>query len=296
MTGRYVLHHEGTWFYYLAVLASHAVNGTPLADGEPMTPCGSAGWYCTGREASAVAIRHLPCDEITGYRITDPETVSARYPAELSVAEWATRREDESESEVLWRLYDAVREPREPAVTPVEGEWLRMDGEPPPDDGRSWVAKLPYELQYRTEYLHLFPGYMPDFRERMTAMVKGLPRVRYVFDLKHWPNSAPHGLEVTVEVPYDKPQSEYRAATNLDGTRSRSRKGRTVTVLAARKLEIPVPYRIDGPDRAAAAAGWDRRETEIRAAVAEASVTACSACMGTGHVITGSEQYEKRQT
>ena len=95
------------------------------------------------------------------------------------------------------------------------------------------------------------------------------------------------GLDVTLEVPFDQPVTEFRPAHNRDGSRSRSRKGSTVTLMATRKLEVTVPYRIDGPDRAAAAAEWDRREAELIATVTSASIAACSACRGYGYVHTG---------
>lgn len=284
---RYVLHHDGTWFYYLRNVA-----GTPHADGQPMSSCQRDGWYSTDRENAVITVVRRGLGTVTCYRLDDPGMASARYPLELSDGEYDQRR-NLDDDERLFEFYSAVREPGEPVIEPVEGPWLRLDGEPPPHDGHSWVANLPFELTQRPEYLHLFPGYMLGFREHMERVIKELPGVRYCLPAKHWSNGTTYGLEVTVEVPFDKPQSEYRPARNLDGTRSKSRKGRTVPVMATRHLVITAPYRIDASSRAEAAAEWDRREAEIRAAIASASVAACSACMGHGYVVSGSEQYEK---
>ena len=214
--------------------------------------------------------------------------MSAKYPLELSDEDYDQRR-NLDDDERVFALYSAVREPGKPAATEIEGPWLRLDGEPPPRDGRSWVASLPSELFQRREYLHLFPGYMPGFRDAMQQVIKSLPGVRFCLDSR----TSGGSLEVTIEVPFDKPQSEFRPRRNLDGSVSRSRKGRTVPVMATRCLVIHVPYRIDAANRAAALAEWERREAEIRQAVADASIAACSACMGHGYVITGSEKHEK---
>lgn len=294
MTGRYVLRHEDSWFYYLPEVAHSFPRGAePRADGEPMTACATPGWWSAGHEGAEITIVTPGRGVITGYRLDDPATASERYPLELTEAEYDQWR-DLDDDELVFQLYSAVTVPGEPQAVPVDGPWLRLDGEPQPDDGRSWIAELPYELRYRTEYRHLFPGYLVGFRDAMGSIVKALPGVRFVLPAKRYAGSSETvGFDVTIEVPFDKPQSEYKPARNLDGSRSRSRKGRTVPVLATRHLVLTVPYRIDAANRALAAAEWDRREAEIRAAVAEVSVAACSACMGHGYVLSGSEKYEQ---
>lgn len=282
MSGGYVLHHEGTWSYYLG----HA-GGVPHADGEPMTAALRSGWWSTRREDAVLAVVRQKSGTVTCYRLDDPDLASARYPLEVSEEEY-DRRRNLDDDERMFELYTAVREPGEAVSEEIAGPWLRLDGEPPPQDGRAWTASLPAELWQRPEYLHLFPGYMTGFRDRMEQVIRSLPGVR--FCLK---NDRGTGLDVTIEVPFDKPQAEYRPALNRDGSKSRSRRGRTVPVTATRRLALDVPYRIDAASRAAAVAEWERREASIRAAVADASVAACSACMGHGYVISGSEKYER---
>lgn len=287
MNERYALHHGGTWFYYLG---GDALGCEALADGTPMTSLGQdhrAGWWAADHEAAAITLRKPRRPLTLSYRLRDRSALSQRYPAELSLEDWELRTsgEDGADRAALYHLYESVTEDQDPEVTEAKGPWLRLDGEPPPDDGHSWTATLPSALGNRREYLHLFPGYMPGFRGHMTEAIKALPLVRYVLDATR--GNQVYGLRVTLEVPFDKPVTDYQPARNLDGTVSRSRKGRTVQVMATRKLELAVPYRIDGTDRASAAAEWDRRKAGLLAAIEAASVTACSACEGRGYVETG---------
>jgi len=260
-----------------------------------MQPCERDGWWSATHEATTISIVRPQGDRTVGYRICTPDAASARYPASLTRAEYDARcSESESEAELLSGLYERVTKPQPPTTEEVTGPWLRLDGTPPAQDGRSWVAKLPHELSYRPEYLHLFPGYMPGFREQMTELLKALPRVKYVFDWKT--GGQVHGLQVTLEAPFDRPVTEQVPALNRDGSRSRSRKPRTVTLTATRRLDLPVPYRLDAPNRAAAAAEWERREADLLAIIDGASVAACHVCRGHGYVIDGSDQYERKES
>jgi len=282
---RYVLHHDGMWFYYLGAAG---LGAQVLADGAAMTELGRdhrAGWWAADHEAATVTIS-TPRHPLTiGYRLKDASTASERFPAELAVEDYEARRPQDGD--VIFHLYERITQEQEPIITGDPGPWLRLEGQPRPDDGRSWMASLPYQLHNRGEYLHLFPGYMPGFRDHMQQVLKTQPRVRYVFEAKRL--TQVYGLEVTLQVPFDQPVTEYRPALNRDGSTSRSRNGRTVPVMASRKVTLTVPYRIDGETRAQAAAEWNRREAELLATIASASVAACSACGGHGYVHTGGE-------
>lgn len=285
MNERYVLHHDGTWFYYLTPPRApfgEVNSGEFRADGEPMILTRD-NWWATDHEAKVITYHARLRPLTTGYRLKDASAESEMFPAELTSQEYHDRSGEDDD--VMWRLYDPVTQEREPETTEIEGPWLRLDGEPPPSDGHRWTASLPSVLANHPEYLHLFPGYIIGFREHMKKVLQKLPRVRYVLDLKH--GTQVYGLEVHLEIPFDQPLTEYRPALNLDGSVSRSRKGRTVAKTATRKLSLGIPYRIDGPDRATAVAEWDRREAEAIAAVEAASVAACSACGGHGYVPTG---------
>jgi hypothetical protein len=281
MSERYVLHHDGTWCYFLGETVNAYMGAEVLADGQPMTTCDRRGWYSADHEASVIEIRKRRAPLVTGYLIRDPATVSGKFPQSMTRDEAAGL-----DSDLLAQLYDRVTEEREPETVLAEGPWLRLEGESAQGDshaGRTWRAELPYELRHHPEYLHLFPGYLPGFREHMKQVADKLPRVRYAFDRTQHHQQA-SDLEVTLEIPFDKPQAEYQPARNLDGKISRSRKGHMVPVMATRKLEFAVPYRIDGRNRAEAVAGWDRREAEIVAAITSATIAACSACGGHGYV------------
>lgn len=276
MTGdRYALHHDGTWFYYLGDQYEPV---TVAADGEPMTATERRGWFASTREAATVTITRPGFPVVTGYRLTDPDTASIRFPMTLTAAEYSSLRDGDDEGDPVTGLYDRVTVPGEPRVEQFGGPWLRLDGEPPTADGRTWTAKLPFDLAYRSEYLHLFPGYMSGFRDAMCAAVKAMPRVQFCFDKDS-------GLDVTVTVPFSPPRT--RAA-------GRGRRKVSVPEMATRHLHFTVPYRIDGPDRAAAAAEWDRLAAELAAEVEAATVTACGHCDGHGYVISGSENRERR--
>jgi hypothetical protein len=287
MSERYVLHHDGTWFYFLGETASGYMGAEVLADGQPMTPCERRGWYSADHEASVIEIRKRRAPLVTGYLVRDPATVSGKFPQSMTRDEAAGL-----DSDLLSQLYSRVTEEQAPETVLAEGPWLRLEGEPAQGDshaGRSWCSELPFELRHRPEFLHLFPGYFTGFREHMKQVAEKLPRVRYAFDRSVHHQQA-SDLEVTLEIPFDKPATEYQPARNLDGTVSRSRKGRMVPVMATRKLEFAVPYRIDGRNRAEAVAEWDRREAELIGAVTSAGTAACSACGGHGYVTADSAE------
>lgn len=277
MTGdRYALHHDGTWFYYLGDQYEQAV---VAAGGEPMTATERRGWFASTREATSVTITRPGYPVLTGYRLADPDTASVRFPLTLTVAEYESLRDDEDDAPVTG-LYDRVTVPGEPRVEEFAGPWVRLDGEPVPQDGRTWAARLPFELSQHREYLHLFAGHMGGFRAAMTEAVKAMPRVRYCHDTGG-------GLDVTVEVAYSPPRTRQAALGHR-------RRKVAVPDLATRHLHFTVPEQVPGENRAQAAAEWDRLAAELRAEVESATVAACAHCDGRGYVISGSENRERR--
>ena len=278
MTDRYVLHHDGTWYYHL-----DGPNGylradlEAFADGQPMTPIRRGdrltGWWATDRQAQLIQVVTPAPLRVTGYRLTRPEAESVLYPATLTPEQWEQRRHAGGEDDsTLWGLYERVTETGGTLTEEVSGPWLRLDGQPPPDDGHTWTARLPYVLSQYPEYLHLFPGHIGGFRDAMKALVKTLPRVDGAYE--------EHGrLHVTVKVPFDPPQEEPWRPRG-------ARKDRTRPVLCTRYLTLDIPQRISGPNRAAAVAEWGRRRGEIVNTVAAAGVAACPHCSGAGWVET----------
>lgn len=289
MNDRFVLHDDGVWMYYLGDDIPANYLQTPLvpeADGQPMTQLQQPGWWATDHEAATISVRKPVPPATVGYRLRDLSAASEKFPAYLTVAEWDVR---DDHPDVLWELYEAVIEPQPDEVITVDGPWLRLDGAPPPDDGRTWTPRLPDALRHRPEYHHLFPGYMPRFREHIKQLAERHPRK----DIVLLDFNGRRGVHITLRVPFDQPVTEYRPARNLDGSVSRSRKGKTVTVTARRELLLDVPERIAGANRAEAAARWDELTAHYQALLDEASVAACSHCKGHGYVPHGAEEVSR---
>ncbi|MEU1099327.1 hypothetical protein ABZ389_39795, partial [Streptomyces sp. NPDC005877] len=116
---------------------------------------------------------------------------------------------------------------------------------------------------------------------------KTLPHVPHVFD--NFQNEP--GVYVSLRVPYDPPRTRWQAATGARG--QKLKRGHTVPVLASRSLNLPIPYRVTGPDYETALADWKQSIEFWTGIVREASVKACGACDGTGYVADGSETYDR---
>ncbi|MCP9964093.1 hypothetical protein LUX57_01845 [Actinomadura madurae] len=221
MNDRFVLYDDGVWMYYLGADIANTYRQTPIvpdADGQPMTALQAPGWWATDHEATTITARKPVPSKTIGYRLRDPSAASERFPAALTAAEWSNREDDEN---LLWDLYTAVTEPQPDEVITIEGPWLRLDGTPPPeDDGRTWVPRLPDALRNRPEYHHLFPGYMPGFREHIKRLAERHHYKQFVF-LDH---RGQRGISVTLQVPFDQPITEYRPpATTTGRCRARGR-------------------------------------------------------------------------
>ncbi|TDD31679.1 hypothetical protein E1287_25805 [Actinomadura sp. KC06] len=289
MNERFVLCDGGLWMYYLGARGKLSWRGEPIvpdADGQPMSRLSAPGWWATNHEATTITVRKPVPAKTIGYRLTDPMTASERFPNTLTLAEWESR----SPNDVEWELYTAVTEPQPDEVITIDGPWLRLDGTPPPtDDDRTWVPRLPDALRNRPEYYHLFPGELVGFRDHIKQLAQAHRYKQFVFlDHKGKP-----GVYVSLQVPFDQPITEYRPALNRDGSGSRPRKGKTVTVTARRELVLDVPHRIAGANRAEAAARWDELTAHYQALLDEASVAACSHCRGHGYVPQRAEETSR---
>jgi hypothetical protein len=289
----YALHlPDGRYAYHLPKPDSPdfkyaTVNGV-FADGQPMTKLHSD-WWASETEASRLTATAQPSPKTTGYKLRDPAAESVRYPLTLTVAEWEERR-DGGDSDTLWELYASSTE-AQPAVEHVyDGPVMMLEGrEPPGPDERQWNADLPQVLAQRPEYRHLFPGHIPGLRTHLHQVIKAMSGIRHCFD----GYNGYTGLHVVIEVPFDKPKTRWQA--NLSRRDSRPLKsGRTVAVTATRNLNLPVPASVPGETYETALRNWDQQVEFWLSVVRDASVVACSACNGTGHVAHGSETYNTR--
>jgi hypothetical protein len=160
--------------------------------------------------------------------------------------------------------------------------------EPPGPDERQWIAALPQALAGRPEYRHLFPGRIPGLRAHLCEVVKTMPRVRHCFDNYQ----GYQGLHIVLSVPFDKPQTQWKADISRR-TGKPLKTGRTVPVMVDRRLELPVPADVFADTYEQALKAWDEQVAFYTQVVKDATVAACSACQGTGHVAYGAERYSK---
>jgi hypothetical protein len=286
-------HPDGRWIYHLPKPDTFKTLGRQLriteltgvyADGQPMTRL-HGDWWSTDREATRLTAAAQPGAKTVGYRLTDPNAESVRYPATLTVDEWNERRDND---ENLWELYTNVHEEQPPLEHVYDGPVMVLEGrEPPAPDEPQWVAQLPHALTERPEYWHLFPGHIPGLVSHLMNVFKGMPRVEHVF---HNFQNTP-GVYVSLRVPYDEPRTEWRAYTGRKGQPLKS--GRNVPVAVSRSLTLPIPDRIAAGTYDEALALWEQQVEHWTRVVEEASVAACSHCDGKGFVADGSTEHSR---
>ncbi|MCX4885932.1 hypothetical protein [Streptomyces sp. NBC_00847] len=292
MTVYALKHPDGRWLYHLPKpeafgkpgFGSRATVTGVYADGQPMEKL-HGDWWATDHEAERLSTTGQPAAKTTGYRLTDPSAESVRYPATLTVEEWSER--SDREGETLWTLYTNVHEDQ-PALEHVyDGPVMVLEGrEPPSPDERPWIAALPQALTERPEYKHLFPGRIPGLRAHLCEVIKTMPRVRHCFDNYN----GYQGLHVVLSIQFDKPQTQWKADISRR-TGKPLKTGRTVPLLVDRRLELPVPMEVFADTYEQALTAWDEQVAFWTGLVESATVAACSACKGTGHVEHGAEKY-----
>lgn len=291
MTVYALRHPDGSFLYHLPKPDTSDFKYETLtgayADGQPMERL-HGDWWSAPSEAGELKVTAQPRPKTVGYRLTDPAAESVRYPAALTLDVWQERRDREGDT--LWELYDSVQEDQPGLEYVYDGPVMVLEGrEPPGPDDLQWKAQLPHTLASRPEYLHLFPGRIPGLRAHLYEVIKGMPRVRHCFDGYHGYT----GLHVVVEVPFDKPQTRWQA--DLSRRTSKPLKtGRNVPVVVTRNLNLPVPASVPGENYEAGLRNWGQQVEFWLSVVRDASVAACSACNGTGHVNHGAEQYSTR--
>ncbi|MFE9812348.1 hypothetical protein [Streptomyces sp. NPDC005548] len=287
MTVYALRHPDGRYLYHLPTPDEfrYTQHTGAFADGQAMQAL-SSGWWAADREATQITATALPQAKTTGYKLRTPDVESVRYPATLTPDAWEYRTEDEDN---LWELYTSVKEEQPPAIEYVyDGPIQVLDGrEPPRADEPQWVASLPHVLASRPEYLHLFPGHIPGLTTHLMKVFEAMPRVQHVFvNFQNRP-----GVYVSVRVPYDEPQTTWRADIGRKGQKLKS--GRTVPVMVSRSVTLPISDRVAADTYVEALALWEQQVAYWTGVVEEATVAACSHCDGKGYVPHGSEQYSR---
>lgn len=261
MAERFVLHHEGRWFYRFGQLYS---DQTPYADGQRMQEAHEAGWYWTDHEADTIEIEKPGRRETVGYTLREGIPSSDVYPDELTPADYQERFDPDDNLDRAAALYEPVTQAQPPYREPVEGPWLRLDGEPPPKDGRTWVAPLPYALAYPGPYRHLFPGHLEGFWKALSGRVEETPGVMVY--------TSSGQFTVFIKTSWEPPKTR---------TTKRGRRKVEEPATHTRRLELRPPTVIKGPDRATAARIWDEQIEEwaykIREAAAQKPCSHCDA-------------------
>lgn len=270
----YALRGGETWFLYLAVKpqGSHyeqtlgaeytvyAVWDTgEREEGEPVNDNSyeKRGWWqFDGLDAppDCIEYQRKPTRIVTGYRIADDfkHLGSEKYPAEVDT-DWMRSYTDEDGliyDPSVKAMYESVYGQKTYEPEKIIGPFTRLDGEPPPRDGRTYQAKLPSFLTYRTEYLHLFPGRLLGFHEAVKARLEGLSDLKVDFYT--------HGRTPSVFVKVPGGNSIIYHSDNYQ-----------------------CPDSIAGANRADAAVKWDAKLDEIEADV-RSKAEVCSCCAGTG--------------
>lgn len=255
-----------TWFYLVPKVDEYDV--TWSADGEPMTcvPHKRYYWWShPGLAAELMATGHPRRGTLLHYRLDDEANVSERYPVTLTVEEWAAR--GGGDSDVYQALYSAVWEKLEPRrwVFPASGFVDLGVGAPPADDGRTWVADLPRDLEYRPDLHHLFPGRLTGFRAHMRQVLDAISGVD-AYDSS--------GFVVYVKLRFDPPELHP-----VNRGRYPSKSESTLT----KEIRPNIPRDVLGANRAEACRRWDELTEHWVALFRDfATVKVCGACQGRG--------------
>ncbi|MFD6541195.1 hypothetical protein [Streptomyces goshikiensis] len=291
---RYALNlPDGRWAYYLPEPQPRpGLRDGLFADGVPMhrlvplvDPKGN--WYVADHLAEQITATYQPSAKTLHYDLKDRTALSQRYPEQLSVEEWSERSEEDEE---YYKLYTRVTEDLPPVEYVYEGPYMPLVGREPPHYNAEppWRGELPHELTQYPEYRHLFPGHIPGLRKAVAERLKEMVRAQYVFvDYDGFP-----GVYVSLRVPFDEPRTRFVADTGRNGRPKKS--GRTVQTLVDRRLQLPVPSAVYGPNYETALAEWETQIAFWVDQVTQASVAACSACGGHGFVPHGALEHQAK--
>lgn len=207
----------------------------------------------------ALVLRFPERQRIVSYVLNDERVKD--MPQTLTPDEYRPLWDEDSPEydAVACKVYEAVSETYTPDPKIIEGI-QRLDGQPWPESGLTWVANLPSALTYQTAYLHLFPGYIAgSFTDFLKNHLEARPDVVYCFD-------KPGHFDMTI------------------------RCGQTT-----RKLDLRAPYRIEGATFADALARWDVEVEKAVAAVEALSLNLCPCCNGSGTKVPAPPEPKTRR-
>lgn len=274
-----LLHDDDTWFVYLGEDVSKAASIT--ADGRKMEPVEDRGkygsqvrwWAVKGDRPVSVVAEWAPRERTTHWvlkrGVAEAIGESGR-PDIVESRDW--------DDEIFSRIYDpaTVVEQRDDTVIDLPDVTV-LEGEPPPDDGLTWVADLPYALKHRPEYAHLFPGVLTGFRDALRAELAAEFGEFGFTSAGVWSRRGSDPVKVTRQVRFDPPVFVPR--TLKSGRKSTRDK---VEKFARREWSFSPPDRIEGSNRVEATNEWHRLIGEFVSEVRDGVEVPCGHCAGSG--------------
>lgn len=292
MSGKTVYHltaPDGRHFYMLG-------HGSWLADGQPMEQLTrvrhDSSWYVVATEPAVIA-RKLPDRyRVVSWELKDPETESKRFPLTLTHVDYNERTDSGDDGDAPeCGMYRSVGETTPGGSEPIDmAAIVHLDGEPAPADGRTWVAKLPYELSNHVELLHLFPGRLSGFRG---AVIEAVRQRLGVGEYTGWLSAKGSCGEAyqrsgyitaKLKVPYSPRQTEF-VHDRSRSTGKELKGGRNAERTVALEVTVAVADSIEGKTRAEAALRWDEMLPRlVEEIAAELEPAVCWHCKGKGVV------------
>ncbi len=236
-------------------------------------------WVVTPGPVDSIEFTVRPSRTHTGWRLTVPDAASAKFPAELTVEEWAERGwgdPDASEDAFMAsRLYEKVivEEPQPNEVLDTSSLTL-LEGAPDQHPERHWRADQPASLVYSPGYHHLLRGTASGFRDHVTQALRAAGYDVFTY---HDGN-----LEVTLRLPYAPPRWTTQQRVGRSGRKLRTTD--RVQTMKQIKLRFRPVDLITAPSKAVAYEAFDRLAQEWVDWVASHNLAVCDHCGGEGAV------------
>ena len=289
---RYVIHHQGQFLYYLDKADFGSRDGSIeklelRADDTPMTCLEASnykgGWYAADHRAREILVQDPAKRLIAQYVLKDDIVPSEKYPQAITVEQWRAMCGDENQ----WR-YDAEfrDEPAQWVALAVDsGDWLQIEGTPPPkqtEDSPRWIPDLLPGLMERPEFHHLMPGRIPGLSQYLGQLLRReLGSFQVTFDAA----GRNAGIYVRLQIPFERAITRWEANIGRSGNRLKS--GKTVQTMVTREMRLPVPLDVPGETYAEALAAWNDAVEYWLGVVrtsAKGDAKACNHCASHGFV------------
>jgi hypothetical protein len=191
-------------------------------------------------------------------------------------------------------LHDRPRVQSPPETRTVDfTSWVPLPGAPDPDPDKQWVLNDSSAVAvYGAHTAHLWPGYLPGFRDRVYELLQADPRVQYVFDAKNHRDQTPGSLQTTVPIRWDTPKTSIRSRTGARGQKLRGREEIPQPIAHSARTTLVVPTGVSGATKAEALARWDSEIARYVGLLVPVDVVTCNRCDGHGHLLARDVEEE----